>query len=60
MNKVEKIEPTGIFKNYVAKTIPLAFDESLSYYECLCALQDYIKNTIILAFYSFSSFYTTN
>ena len=49
MNNIEKVETTGIFKSYIAKTIPLAFDESLSYYECLCALLDYLKNTVIPA-----------
>lgn len=49
MINVEKVETSGIFKSYVAKTIPLAFDESLSYYECLCALLNYLKNTILPA-----------
>ena len=44
---VEKLEPTGIFTNYIFKAIPLAFDESMSYYETLCGLLDYLKNTII-------------
>lgn len=47
MKNVEKIKPTGIFCNYIFKAIPLAFDESLSYYECLCGLLDYLKNTVI-------------
>ena len=37
---------TGAFFRYVAKTIPLAFDESMSYYECLCALRDYINQYV--------------
>ena len=44
---VEKLQPTGIFTNYIFKAIPLAFDESMSYYETLCGLLDYLKNTII-------------
>ena len=44
---VEKLEPTGIFTNYIYKAIPLAFDESMSYYETLCGLLNYLKNTII-------------
>ena len=44
---VEKIQPTGIFTNYIFKALPLAFDESMSYYECLCNLLDYLKNTVI-------------
>ena len=38
---------SSLFCNYVFKAIPLAFDESLSYYECLCGLLSYLKNTII-------------
>ena len=40
---------TGIFTKYIAKTLPLAFDESMSYYECLCALLDYINTKVIPA-----------
>lgn len=51
MNNVTKINPcgNGLFTNYIFKAIPLAFDESMSYYEQLCALLDYIKNTILPA-----------
>lgn len=45
--EVIKSGETGLFTNYIFKAIPLAFDESLSYYECLCGLLDYLKNTII-------------
>ncbi len=38
---------TGLFTNYIFKAIPLAFDESMSYYETLCGLLAYLKNTII-------------
>lgn len=38
---------TGIFTRYIAKTIPLAFDEAMSYYECLCALLEYLNKTIV-------------
>lgn len=34
---------------YLSRTIPLAFDESMSYYEFLCGLLDYLKNTVIPA-----------
>lgn len=44
---VVKAGKTSLFCNYIYKAIPLAFDESLSYYECLCALLNYLKNTII-------------
>ena len=45
--EVKKAKKTGIFTNYIYKAIPLAFDESMSYYETLCALLYYLKNTII-------------
>ena len=43
MGKIEKIQPSGIFTNYIFKSIPLAFDESLSYYEMLCGVLDLLK-----------------
>ena len=49
MINVEKVKPTGLFTNYIYKAIPLAFDESLSYYETLCGLLDYLQNTVIPA-----------
>ena len=50
INNEPTVEPrtvTGIFTNYIAKVLPLAFDESMSYYECLCALLKYINDTIV-------------
>ena len=47
--EVIKAGKTGLFTNYIFKAIPLAFDESLSYYECLCGLLNYLKNVIITA-----------
>lgn len=50
INNKPTIEPrtiTGIFTKYIAKTLPLAFDESMSYYECLCALLEYINDKIV-------------
>ena len=44
---VVKAPETGLFTNYIYKAIPLAFDESMSYYETLCALLSYLKDTII-------------
>ena len=38
--KIGKINP---FILYCQKIIPLAFDESMSYYECLCALVNHIN-----------------
>ena len=45
--QVIKSGKTGLFTNYIFKAIPLAFDESMSYYETLCGLLYYLKNTII-------------
>ena len=45
--EVIKSGKTGLFTNYIYKAIPLAFDESMSYYETLCGLLYYLKNTII-------------
>jgi hypothetical protein len=50
INNQPTIQPrtvTGIFTKYIAKTLPLAFDESMSYYECLCALLEYLNDTIV-------------
>lgn len=44
MNKeIQKIKPSGIFTNYIYKSIPLAFDESMSYYETLCGILSLLK-----------------
>ena len=43
MNNIEKIKASGIFTNYIFKTIPLAFDESMSYYETLCGILSLLK-----------------
>ena len=45
--EVVKSGCTGLFTNYIYKAIPLAFDESMSYYETLCGLLSYLKNVII-------------
>lgn len=45
--EVIKSGKTGLFTNYIYKAIPLAFDESMSYYETLCGLLHYLKFTII-------------
>lgn len=47
MKNVERIKPNGLFTNYIFKAIPLAFDESLSYYETLCGLLSYLKDTVL-------------
>ena len=48
MKNVEKIKPSGIFTNYIYKAIPLAFDESMSYYETLCGILNLLKNQEII------------
>ena len=40
--EVIKSGKTGLFTNYIYKAIPLAFDESMSYYEQLCNLVYYL------------------
>lgn len=35
------------FITYCAKVIPLAFNESMSYYECICNITNHINNEII-------------
>lgn len=46
MSEIQKIKPSGIFTNYIYKAIPLAFDESMSYYETLCGLLDLVNTSI--------------
>lgn len=47
LGNVERIpKKHGMFTNYIFKSIPLAFDESMSYYETLCALLSYLKDTV--------------
>ena len=41
---IQKIKPSGIFTNYIYKSIPLAFDESMSYYETLCGILSLLKS----------------
>lgn len=40
------IKPISPFILFCQKVIPLAFDESMSYYECLCALTNYLYNDV--------------
>ena len=44
MIKINKISEPFIY--YCQKVIPLAFDESMSYYECLCNLRYKVKEVI--------------
>ena len=43
------IKPISPFVLFCQKVIPLAFDESMSYYECLCALVNYLYNEVVPA-----------
>lgn len=45
--EVLKAGGSGVFTNYIYKAIPLAFDESMSYYETLAGLRDYLEETVI-------------
>ena len=45
MEKIKNIKSP--FMCYCAKVIPLAFDESMSYYECLCNFYNYLKNEVM-------------
>lgn len=47
MQNIKILKPTGLFTNYIYKAIPLAFDESMSYYETLLGLLSYLKDTVI-------------
>lgn len=44
MNELKMLSPFVLF---CQKVIPLAFDESMSYYECLCGLYAYLKDEVI-------------
>lgn len=43
---VEKAPDVPAFVRFVASTIPMVFDDSLSYYEALCNLVHYIQDTV--------------
>ena len=45
MKNVDKVNKVEQF--YINKVIPLAFDESLSYYECICNIANHINKVII-------------
>lgn len=42
MENKRNIKPISPFVSFCQKVIPLAYDESMSYYECLCALLNHI------------------
>lgn len=43
-DKPEKMPPVPPFVRFVASAVPMVFDNSLSYYEALCALWKYIQS----------------
>ena len=45
MIKIENVNKP--FIRYVAKVIPLAYDESMSYYECLCSFYHYLRDEVM-------------
>ena len=45
--QVLKAGQSGVFTNYIYKEIPLAFDESMSYYETLLGLLNYLQTVVI-------------
>ena len=45
--QVLKAGQSGVFTNYIYEAIPLAFDESMSYYETLLGLLNYLQNVVI-------------
>lgn len=47
--KVARVGRPSCFVRFCAKTIPLAFDESLSYYEALCSMLSYLRDTVMPA-----------
>ena len=49
MNNNRNVSTFSPFITYCQHVIPLAYDESMSYYETLCALRDYLVNTVIPA-----------
>lgn len=49
MTPEKKVEPAPLvppFVRYVASAIPMVFDDSLSYYECLAALTKYLQDVV--------------
>ena len=49
MTQEKKVEPAPLvppFVCYVASAIPMVFDDSLSYYECLAALTKYLQDVV--------------
>lgn len=49
MNNNRNVSTFSPFITFCQYVIPLAYDESMSYYETLCALRNYLVNTVIPA-----------
>ena len=45
-DKVEKMNPVPPFVKFVCANVPMVFDDSLSYYEALCAMWKYLDNVV--------------
>ena len=46
-NNIQKAKPVPPFVRYCSAIIPTMFDDSLSYYEALCALNNFIQNNLV-------------
>ena len=45
-DKVEKQPPVPPFVQFVASAVPMVFDNSMSYYEAICAMWKYLNDTV--------------
>lgn len=46
-DKIQHSKPVPPFVRFCATNIPMVFDNSISYYECLCALWKFIQDDVI-------------
>lgn len=46
-NNIQKAKPVPPFVRYCSAIIPTMFDDSLSYYEALCALNNFLQTNVI-------------
>ena len=46
-DKIQHSKPVPPFVRFCAANIPMVFDDSLSYYECLCALWNWLQTDVI-------------
>ena len=47
MDQIQHSKPVPPFVKFCAANIPMVFDDSLSYYECLCALWKWLQTDVI-------------